>query len=130
MEKLELQLEGDEIIARKDLHKDELSSSASSCTYASSSLTTSSCLQTYFDADENLRSSKFNSENAANNDFHSLPQDGHKNATTIDDLDVQMEREKTGIEIQDSNESAETKTAEQVIKEIADMEIFLDQEII
>merc|ERR1712029_750250 len=98
--------------------KDEISSSASSCTYASSALTTSSCMQTFMDDDERFKSAKSELGASASNSKQE-GQASKQKASAIEDLDLQMERETPDKPVEEeSREQQESKKVDEVMRDI------------
>ena len=122
-------LEESEIDGNEQEQKDEISSSASSCTYASSN-TESSCMHTFIDDDEKFKSAK-SDLGASINDSRKAKQIIEQKAYAIADLDLQMEMEtdeegnKLNASVQKSEHLAAETVAEEIstkIVEIAEME--------
>ena len=112
-------LEESEIDGNEQEQKDEISSSASSCTYASSN-TESSCMHTFIDDDEKFKSAK-SDIGASINDSRKAKQIIEQKAYAIADLDLQMEMEtdEEGKKLDASVQKSENLAAETVAQEIS-----------
>ena len=112
-------LEESEIDGNEQEQKDEISSSASSCTYASSN-TESSCMHTFIDDDEKFKSAK-SDLGASINDSRKAKQIIEQKAYAIADLDLQMEMEtdEEGNKLDASAQKSEHLAAETAAQEIS-----------